>query len=373
MDKICGGTFFVLLSNARKPMQLNSESYKGNSNNMAEFDLIRALSGVVNPEYTVEKNDTTINNIGNFKKCINWGASSFAFQDKDSKRNFRKRFESGDIDLTIQMNDLVEKLLDEEKDTVLVRAIIETIIQDEGIPSNQEFYIGKTVTKDELATLMAVSLPEFLLGIWYFVYIVIEDNKIGADTYNRWCPPRGRDKRTYTGTIGEDSNLKIVATRLKSVDKVEVSAPEIKTLDIPAPIKADAAKLKKENPFYENDELLLQEFKNNYNDLIQKCMDENHEWGWLDGTIPKKISYLHENKWKLKLIEFQDFALQTNVMNILNSLKKLSEAMDSNNPTFISPNNIRRDLIRQYVMLQSSDSVGMLPYGAFIDDWNGDF
>ena len=47
--------FFVLLSNARKPMQLNSESYKGNSNNMAEFDLIRALSGVVNPEYTVEK------------------------------------------------------------------------------------------------------------------------------------------------------------------------------------------------------------------------------------------------------------------------------------------------------------------------------
>ena len=58
-------------------------------------------------------------------------------------------------------------------------------------------------------------MPEFLLGIWYFVYIVIEDNKIGADTYNRWCPPRGRDKRTYTGTIGEDSNLKIVATRLK--------------------------------------------------------------------------------------------------------------------------------------------------------------
>ncbi len=367
MDRFCGGTFFVLLSSSRRPMQSNAESYKGNSNNQAEFDLMCALSKVVNPSYQVLRDRTAQNNIGNFKKCVNWGASSFAFQDYASRKDFQKRFESGDIDIKIRMNDLVESFLDEKKDTVLVKAIIETIVQDDEILPDHIFYIGKSVTKDELVTLEEVSLVDFLLGVWYYVYIEVKDNTIGADTYERWCPPKNRGYRDYEGTIGEDSTLKIDVKR-SHTDESHV--PKIQTVNIPVPIAEDAAEIKKDNPLSENDELLLQEFRNDYDDLIQKCIDENHEWGWLDGTISQKITFLHENKWKVKLIEFQDFALQTNIMNILNSLKKLGETMNSDSSLFISPNSIRRDLMKQYVMLQSSDSVGVLPYGAFIDDWN---
>lgn len=373
MDKLCGGTLFVLMSNSRKPMQSNTESFRGNSNNQAEFNLICALSKLVNPEYHVIKNDTAVNNIGNFKKCVNWGASSFAFQDIASKKNFQKRFEEGNVTLRKQMNDLVEQFLDEKKDAILVKAIIETIIQDSDIPDKQQFHIGKDVTKEELSSLTGVMISDFLLGIWYYVYIVVGNNTIGADTYNRWCPPKNRSYCGYEATIGEDSTLKVEVKRLKSKEKLSVSIPQIKNFDIPAPIEADTAKLKKENPLSEDDDLLLQKFKHDYDDLIQKCMNEDHSWGWEDGSIPQKISDLHINKWESKSTEFQDFALKTTIMNILNSLKQLSETMDSDNPLFISPEKIRRELRKQYVKIKSSDPIGVLPYDAFIDDLNDNF
>ena len=54
-----------------------------------------------------------------------------------------------------------------------------------------------------------ICLQPFLLGTWHFVLTGVEDNTVGKETYNDWCPPKGRAQREYVKTLGEDSQREI--------------------------------------------------------------------------------------------------------------------------------------------------------------------
>lgn len=46
------------------------------------------------------------------------------------------------------------------------------------------------------------------MGIWHFVLTEVENNTVGKDTYNKWCPPHSDNKgskREYVAAIGENS------------------------------------------------------------------------------------------------------------------------------------------------------------------------
>jgi len=86
------------------------------------------------------------------------------------------------------------------------------IAQDENIDPGQIFYVcedGSTMTKDQIIHAATICVQPFLLGIWHYVITGIDDNRIGADTYNEWCPSQGGAERSYIAAIGEHSTRSI--------------------------------------------------------------------------------------------------------------------------------------------------------------------
>ena len=99
-----------------------------------------------------------------------------------------------------------------QKDVRLVKALIDLIQQDDSIQPDDEFYIdenGGKIKKTALGGLQKICLPAFLLGVWHYVVINRKDNSVGRDTYDEWCPEKGRAARTYSGGMGKNIATKI--------------------------------------------------------------------------------------------------------------------------------------------------------------------
>ena len=99
-----------------------------------------------------------------------------------------------------------------KKDEYLVRALVEVIASDTTIDTDQEFYVcedGAVLTKAQICSTSELCLQSFLLGIWHYIIVFVQDNKVGAETYNEWCPARGGAPRDYNAAIGENSTRAI--------------------------------------------------------------------------------------------------------------------------------------------------------------------
>lgn len=368
MDRLCGGTFFVLLSNARRNLLSKADNYKGDSSGIAETDLLIALAKLSTSDLYDLKTRTLQNNTTSFKSCKNWGGSSFDLKKPGSISNLKKRFSEDYDGLVSDMSNIVERFFDEKKDECLVKALIEVIKQDDKISPEQEFYIGNSVTKSTLSNIRETYLSAFLLGIWYYIITEIDDNRVGIDTFERWCPAQNQGKREYCKTIGEDSTLVVNVKRDKEhFQSVSTMMSKAKTIELPAEIQDSVCK----SPYIDSDELLLQEFTFDYDEIIQKCISEIFADVWLDMKIPHMIKELYETKWCKKANYFHDAMLKSNVYATLGKLNEMCSALDSENYTPCKPVRLIRTSLRNlYVKLHPDNYVGIFPYDVFIDDWN---
>lgn len=220
--RLCGGTFFVLLSDARKPLLSKNENYMGKKSGITEVELLLALTKIVVPDIPKPMSSelkTLRDNTRDFKSCENWGGGFLRLGDKSIQKSFDERVKSNYSESLTAMSKLVEKYIDAgtstKKDEYLVKALVEVIIDDKEILDDQLLYIctnGKPITKSELRSTTDICLQSFLLGIWHFVLTVVENNTVGKDTYNKWCPTHDgnkRSKREYVAAIGENSSLNI--------------------------------------------------------------------------------------------------------------------------------------------------------------------
>lgn len=217
--RLCGGTFFTLLSNARLPMLSKAENYAGNRSGLTEPELLWALSRVVRPDLPSEpatgwksfKDGTR-----DFKACINWGPRYFELGKKSVQRAFDGRVRSQYKVTLNSMAELVRNFIDvgssTKKDEYLVKALVEVLHDDDEIDENQPLYVredGEPLSKRNISEMKEICLQSFLLGIWHYVLTKVETNIVGQETYNDWCPPKDRATRNYEKTIGEDSKLDI--------------------------------------------------------------------------------------------------------------------------------------------------------------------
>lgn len=368
MDRLCGGTFFVLLSNARKNLLSKADNYKGDSSGIAETDLLIALAKLSTPDLYDVKTRTLQNNTTFFKSCKNWGGSSFDLKESRSISNLKKRFSEGYDGLVSEMSNIIERFFDEKKDECLVKALIEVIKQDDEISPEQEFYIGSSVTKSTLSNIKTIHLSAFLLGIWYYIITEIADNRVGRDTFERWCPAQNQGKREYCKTIGEDSTLVINVKRdIEHFQLASTTTPKAEIIELPAEIQDYTY----QSPYIDSDELLLHEFNFDYDEIIQKCISENFADIWLDMKIPNVIKELYETKWCEKANYFHDAMLKSNAYAALGKLNEMCNALDPENCTPCKPIRLIRNSLRNlYVKLHPDNYVETFPYDVFIDDWN---
>lgn len=228
--RLCGGTFFILISDARKAMPSHDEMYMGKKSGITEPETLFALAKIVTPDLqeplpSEEKSwrDGTFD----FKSCKGWGWKQFRFRDSSVKASFDSRIKNDYSKCLKQMTTFTNKYLDlctsTKKDEYLVKAILELLKADKTIDDETEFYAkfdGTLIKKrDLLAPDDEICFEAFLLGIWHYCIVSIKQNSIGKDTYAEWCPrTEGNNDRPYEAAIGEKSSHKVKITYCQESD-----------------------------------------------------------------------------------------------------------------------------------------------------------
>ena len=225
--RLCGGIFFTLFLQARKPRMGVREHYAGGKDGLSEPEVLISLSKVVVPdlpEPNQSMKPTFKGNTSDYKSCKNSGGAYLPFKDNTALDAFDKRIKEDYESSLIEMEKVVSEFIDARgstgKDEWLAKALIEVITCDDSIEDEQLFFIcedGKALTKKQLLTASVICLQSFLLGVWHFVVVNRKDNKVGKDTYDTWCPPNNGAERNFKAVLGESISNKIELTYSNNV------------------------------------------------------------------------------------------------------------------------------------------------------------
>ena len=137
------------------------------------------------------------------------------------------------------------------------------------------------------------------------------------------------------------------------------------TISIPLP-----EELADESPYSSEDNLLLEEFTADYDEIMVALIGENYAASLIDMTLPYKIKDLYKTKWVSKADVFADPNLKSYVFGLLGELNNISNSLlvSGSATPFLG---ISRTKIRNlYVKLHPDQFAGAFPYDVFIDDWD---
>lgn len=125
-----------------------------------------------------------------------------------------------------------------------------------------------------------------------------------------------------------------------------------------------------ESPYSAEDNLLLEEFTADYNEIMVAIIGENYAASLIDMTLPSKIKDLYETKWMSKADVFTDPTLKSYVFGLLGELNNISNSLLVDGSVTPSLGSSRTKIRNLYVKLHPDQFAGAFPYDAFIDDWD---
>ena len=121
----------------------------------------------------------------------------------------------------------------------------------------------------------------------------------------------------------------------------------------------------------EQDDLLLKEFNNDYDEIVSTCISDKFAQALLDGVLLTNISDLYENKWKSKANQFQNIKLRSNILMLLVKLNEFQTALDPKVKKQHMPIRlIQKNLRNLYVKLHPDEYLDMFHYDLFTEGWN---
>lgn len=125
-----------------------------------------------------------------------------------------------------------------------------------------------------------------------------------------------------------------------------------------------------ESPYSVEDNLLLQEFTADYDEIMVTLIGENYAASLIDMSLPCKIKDLYETKWISKADTFANPSLKSYVFGLLGELSTISNSFLATGSTAPFLGNARTKIRNLYVKLHPDQFAEAFPYDAFIDDWN---
>ena len=137
------------------------------------------------------------------------------------------------------------------------------------------------------------------------------------------------------------------------------------TTSIPLP-----EELADESPYSSEDNLLLEEFTADYDEIMVILIGENYAASLIDMTLPCKIKDLYETKWMSKADTFADPSLKSYVFGLLGELNNISNSFLASGSATPFLGSSRTKIRNLYVKLHPDQFAGTFPYDAFIDDWD---
>lgn len=242
IPRLCGGTVFTLILEARQQRYGVREHFAGDSDGLSEMDTLIGLAQVMVPDLkrpAKTREDVVQGNTTEFKICKTAGGNGYyPFSNRQYKKAFDDRVKENYAEALEAMREFVKNFIwvrgSGKQDLNLVKALLYLIEQDGSIDDKKCFYIsldGTPVTKQKINQIdgEAICLESFLLGVWHFAIMRREGNAIGKATMSDWCPSKGGAPREYEGHMGEDLSRDIKLTYLEDMnisDKADTETVE---------------------------------------------------------------------------------------------------------------------------------------------------
>lgn len=139
-------------------------------------------------------------------------------------------------------------------------------------------------------------------------------------------------------------------------------------------VETTSVQLPEEQPneslYSSEDNLLLEEFTADYDEIMVILIGENYAASLIDMTLPCKIKDLYETKWMSKADTFADPSLKSYVFGLLGELNNISNSFLVSGSATPFLGSSRTKIRNLYVKLHPDQFAGTFPYEAFIDDWD---
>ena len=190
---LTGGTFFNILTKAKKRGPSKKEQLSGISNHLGETNMLEDLMHIVNPDLFTPYSDATLKtNTSQFKSCdidfTNW----LCFDDENFIEEFEESLKKDYHIVLKRVSDFTNKYFETSHEFIvrkLGKQLLSIIKLDDSISDEQDFYFisyKNPVKKREIVDEKRFSLEGIILGIWYYIITKKITNKIGKDTINFW-------------------------------------------------------------------------------------------------------------------------------------------------------------------------------------------
>ena len=125
-----------------------------------------------------------------------------------------------------------------------------------------------------------------------------------------------------------------------------------------------------ESLYSSEDNLLLEEFTADYDEIMVTLIGENYAASLIDMTLPSKIKDLYETKWMSKADTFADPSLKSYIFGLLGELNNISNSFLVSGSATPFLGSSRTKIRNLYVKLHPDQFARTFPYAAFIDDWD---
>lgn len=218
---LCGGTFFVLLLQARKPREKVRDKFKGGTDGLTDSDLLKGLIYVVTQIASAPYKETFKKNTSEYKSCQFSGGTYVPFKSSTCINTFNNEIRYKYEDALTRMLTFVDTYIDGTNPATkewLIKALLEVVETDIEIADSDLFYIysnGQPTTKAAIRSLTNIEFQPFLLGILHYIILHRPNNKLGISTYEAWHEPAiEHSERIFNSNIGSGITRKLTIQSL---------------------------------------------------------------------------------------------------------------------------------------------------------------
>ena len=214
VPRLCGGTFFLQVLRMKKPMSRKpSKALEGEKDRVNNQRVLEALIQLFDPTFMVYSDGTFKGDTSDYRACKEAVGTNLPFTEKYTDFSTFDNIVKIDYEKILpRIKTFTDTFINTDKSDKVesaVKALLSCIDQDKSILPEDVFYMGEMghpITKVELLGMMDISLDAFLLGVWHFILMNRQNNRIGRETFEAWCDaPSGQGKQwKYNSKIGAD-------------------------------------------------------------------------------------------------------------------------------------------------------------------------
>lgn len=216
--RLCGGTFLVLLFEARGQRRASRMSEGRPGDGKSNPEVMARLVRSVNPDFQMPSGRSFNTFTSDYKLCRTSDTPAAGLTDEEIVQRFDHQVKTKYYEHLGFFYGLLENTINwEVKGPRLVASLIDLIEADSTIPSDALFYVrpyGQPVKKSELRKIECICILSFVFGVWHYIITKIRDNTVGSDTISSFLDNSGesRSERKFVSAIGIETVEKIITS-----------------------------------------------------------------------------------------------------------------------------------------------------------------